>query len=130
VFDGFAYGLVKLVQSLIVESANSPRDMQHVDNQYDPNQDDVVKSDDDEYDTTLDVGNQLKHGLNKAMNTFHRYNNDVEDLAKEYNKPHMVAEVKRDMKIVDPDHDDWSEATRPGKREDVYFSTYNTLTNV
>jgi hypothetical protein len=75
-FDGFRHGFVKLVQSLTVE-LNSPRDMQD-DNQVRSESRRRVKSDDDEYDTTLDV-KALETWSNKAMNTFHRYNNDVED---------------------------------------------------
>lgn len=126
----FAYAFVKLVQSLAVMHQGSQRNMNHVDNQYDPAQDDVIGVE-EEMDETLEVGKQLKHGLNMTMNSFHRYNAEVENVAKQYNRPHMVAEVRRDMKIMDSDHDDWSQKRRPGKKqEDTYFSTYNTLANV
>ena len=126
----FAYAFVKLVQSLQVEKQGSARDMQHADNQYDSDQDNVVVPEDTELDSDLEVGKQLQHGLHMTMNRFHRYNDEVESIAKKYNRPHMVAEVKRDMKIMDSDHDDWSDKLQPGKKEDTYFSTYNTLTNV
>jgi hypothetical protein len=126
----FAYAFVKLVQSLSVVHQGSKRDMNHVDNQYDPEQDDVVGVE-EELDIDLEAGKQMKHGLNLTMNSFNRYNAEVDSIAKQYNRPHMVAEVRRDMKIMDSDHDDWSQKRRPGKhQEDTYFSTYNTLTNV
>jgi hypothetical protein len=93
--------------------------MNHVDNQYDPEQDDVVGVE-EELDIDLEAGKQMKHGLNLTMNSFNRYNAEVDSIAKQYNRPHMVAEVRRDMKIMDSDHDDWSQKRRPGKHQKTH----------
>jgi hypothetical protein len=53
----FAYAFVKLVQSLSVMHQGSKRDMNHVDNQYDPEQDDVVGVE-EELDIDLEAGNR------------------------------------------------------------------------
>jgi hypothetical protein len=56
-----------------------------------------------------------------------RYNAEVDSIAKQYNRPHMVAEVRRDMKIMDRIHDRSQKSPEaPGH----ILSTYNTLTNV
>jgi hypothetical protein len=64
----------------------SKRDMNHVDNQYDPEQDDVVGVE-EELDIDLRQGKQMKHGLNLTMNSFNRYNAEVDSIAKQYNRP-------------------------------------------
>jgi hypothetical protein len=73
----------------------------------------------------------MKHGLNLTMNSFKPVQRRSGQHSQAVQPTHMVAEVRRDMKIMDSDHDDWSQKRRPGKhQEDTYFSTYNTLTNV
>jgi hypothetical protein len=100
----------------------------------DPSQDDVVpepkelsKAEEDE----INRGKRLTHGIDMALGKFRDYNADAERVAKAYGSETMLQEVRRDIKMLSANDDDWQrgdgdDSNRPAPT----FTTYNTLTNV
>jgi hypothetical protein len=53
----------------------------------------------------------------------------AERVAKEYGSSTMFREIRRDIKILSGEHDDWNAAQDDVAEKPVRFTTYNTLTN-
>jgi hypothetical protein len=126
----FGYAVVKLTDTLALRPDGLDRSTDG-DNVRNPAHDDVPAVADDGYDADLDRNRTLKHGIDMALARFNNYNLEAEALASDWKRPLMYAEVKRDIKILDRAHDDW---TRPLAEGDAggsaHFSTANTLTDV
>jgi hypothetical protein len=53
----------------------------------------------------------------------------LQRVAKEYGSSTMFREIRRDIKILSGEHDDWNAAQDDVAEKPVRFTTYNTLTN-
>jgi hypothetical protein len=83
----------------------------------------------DDVDTELDRGKLLSHGVDITLSKYADYNTVAERVAKDYGSSTMFGEIRRDIKILSRDHDDWNVARDDVADKQARFTTYNTLTN-
>jgi hypothetical protein len=77
-------------------------------------------------DTELDRGKLLQHGVDITLSKYSGYNTSLQRVAKEYGSSTMFREIRRDIKILSGEHDDWNAAQDDVAEKPVRFTTQHT----